>query len=90
MGVSKAEFWHPTTTVIKSMTMKLNLTFIALTPRNPPQMRILKRIEIFQAVAEKLRRSGMIIDMVSMFYQPRRGVIGLAHIMPSFQDLGTG
>ena len=54
-------------------------------------MRILKRVGIFQAIAEQqLQRSGMIVDMDSMFYQPRRGVIGLAHIMPSFQDLGTG
>jgi len=71
-------------------------------------MRIPKRVFVFQAVAEdavkagvskqKLRRSGTIIDMGSVFYQPRRGVIGLAHIMSSvstsstlrFQDLGTG
>ena len=52
-------------------------------------MRILKRIGTLQAVAEKLRRSGMIIDMVSMFYQPRRGVMGLAHIMPSVSTSST-
>ena len=75
---------------------------------NPTQMRILKRIFVLQAVAEhavkagvseqQLRRSEMIIDVDSMFHQPRRGVIGFKHIMPSvstsstlrFQDLGTG
>ncbi len=30
------------------------------------------------------------IDMDPVFYQPRRGVICLAHIMSSFQDLGKG
>lgn len=69
-------------------------------PPNPPQMCILKRILVLQAVAEdavkagvteqKLRRSGTIIDSGSRIYQPRRGVIGLKHAMPSFQDLETG
>ena len=59
-------------------------------------MRILECVFVFQAVAEdavkagvsvqKLRRSGIIIDTGSVFYQPRRGVIDLAQIMPSFQD----
>lgn len=31
----------------------------------------------------------MIIDSGSGIYQPRRGVIGLAQIMPSFQDWET-
>jgi hypothetical protein len=63
-------------------------------------MRILKRIFVLQAVAhhavkagvseQKLRRSPMIIDIGLEFYQPRWGVIDLAHIMSSFQDLGTG
>lgn len=46
---------------------------------------------------EKLRRrcvelvetSEMIIDSGSVIYQPRRGVIGLAQIKPSFQDWET-
>ena len=69
-------------------------------PPNPPQMCILERVLVLQAVAEhtvkagvteqKLRRSGMIIDSGMAFYQPRRGVRGLARIMPSFQDLETG
>lgn len=55
---------------------------------------------MFQAVAhhavkarvseQKLRRSEMIIDLDAVFHQPRRGVIYSAHIMSSFQDLGTG
>ena len=63
-------------------------------------MRILERVLVLQAVAEhtvetgvteqKLRRSGTIIDSGSRIYQPRRGVIGLKHAMPSFQDLETG
>ena len=31
----------------------------------------------------------MIIDSGSVIYQPRRGVIGLAQIKPSFQDWET-
>jgi len=32
----------------------------------------------------------MIIDSDLVYYQPRRGVINLVHIMSCFQDLGTG
>ena len=67
---------------------------------NPTQMRILKRVFVFQAVAhhavkagvteQNLRRSEMIIDLDAVFHQPRRGVIYSAHIILSFQDLDTG
>lgn len=54
-------------------------------------MRILERVFVFQAVAEhaveagKLRRSGIIIDSGSGFYQPRRGCnwFGASHAILS-------